>query len=116
MPQVQTASARQEVQLSMPAVGLSVPSTAPATGTQGDIARMERMEQMLSTLVTNSSTLIETTSKADKLASVEQKVDGLARVASQVHYTRAFSISEGDNSLPSPRYVPSAEKGQCMLS
>ena len=127
MPQVQTASA-QEVQLSMPAVDLSVPSTAPAT--QGDIARMKRMEQMLSTListtstistttstlVTNSSTIIATTSKADKLASVEQKVDGLARVASQVHYTRAISISEGDNSLPSPRYVPSAEKGQCMLS
>ena len=104
LPQVQTTNAHQEVQLMTPSVGHSVLSAAPAT--QGDIARMEQM----------LSTLIATTSKADKLASVEQKVDGLARVASQVHYTRAISVSEGDIRQTSPRYVSSAEKGQCMLS
>ena len=74
---------------------------------------------MLSTLISITSTIAATTSKtasADKLASVEQKVDGLARVASQVHYTRAISVSEEDIRQTSPRYVFSAEKGQCMLS
>ena len=100
---VQTTSAHQSPPL--PVNNQPALLTAPASQAD-DIAHIKQM----------LLTLISTTSKADKLASVEQKVDGLARVASQVHYTRAISVSEGDIRQTSPRYVPSAEKGQCMLS
>ena len=106
LSQVQTASAY--LALPLPVNNQSAISTAPATQAD-DIAHIKQM----------LSTLISTTSKAasaDKLASVEQKVDGLARVASQVHYTRAISVSEGESRQTSPRYVPNNEKGHCMLS